>query len=128
MKTVFTSLLGLLLSVSLLQAAAFNKDAKFRSVKVHISSEKNLTVGNNTLLLKISKKSQPLDAKAVSVKIFMPAMPGMPAMESKAKAKALGKGLYEVKANMAMRGTWQMHIFITPKSGKKMRVKTSLNL
>ena len=63
----------------------------------------------------------------VSIKAFMPAMPGMPAMESKAEAKFLGEGKYEVKVNIAMNGTWQVHIFITPSQGKKSRVKTSIN-
>ena len=57
----------------------------------------------------------------------MPAMPGMPAMESKVTAKNLGHGVYEAKLNLAMSGTWQLHIFITPKTGKKSRVKTTLN-
>ena len=58
----------------------------------------------------------------------MPAMPGMPAMESKAQAKDLGNGKYQVTVNLAMGGTWQIHIFITPKTGKKSRVKTSINI
>jgi hypothetical protein len=27
-----------------------------------------------------------------------------------------------------MGGTWQVHIFLTPKTGKKVRVKSSVNL
>jgi hypothetical protein len=61
------------------------------------------------------------------LKAFMPAMPGMPAMESKVEAKNLGNGKYKATLNLAMGGTWQLHIFITPKSGKKSRVKTTLN-
>jgi len=57
----------------------------------------------------------------------MPAMPGMPAMESKTTAKNLGNGKYEITLNIAMSGTWQIHIFITPKEGRKSRVKTSIN-
>ena len=30
--------------------------------------------------------------------------------------------------NLAMGGTWQVHVFITPKEGKKIRAKTSLNI
>ena len=57
----------------------------------------------------------------------MPAMMGMPAMESKADALSLGNGKYEARVNLAMGGTWQLHIFITPAEGKKSRVKTTLD-
>ena len=126
MKTIFTIILALGLSFSLVQAAAFSKDAKYRTTKVHITAEKPLTTGKNTFVLDIKKKGLTQDA-TVAVRAFMPAMPGMPAMESKSTAKNLGNGKYEVTLNIAMNGTWQIHIFITPKSGKKSRVKTSIN-
>ncbi len=127
MKKLFTILLTLALSASLLQAAAFTKMAKYRTTKVQITSEKPLTTGSNTFILDISKKGKAPKGATVSVKAFMPAMPGMPAMESKAAAKDLGNGRYEVTLNIAMGGTWQLHIFIAPKEGKKSRVKTSIN-
>ncbi|NOR58611.1 MAG: hypothetical protein GQ474_08830, partial [Sulfurimonas sp.] len=65
---------------------------------------------------------------AVSIKAFMPAMPGMPYMESVSDAKNLGDGKYNANVNLSMGGTWQVHIFITPKTGKKIRVKTSVNI
>lgn len=124
----FIILLVSMLVVSSLNAAAFNKDVKFRTTKIHISSDKPLSVGSNTLILEIKKDGKiPKDAK-VSVKAFMPAMPGMPAMKSKANAIYLGDGKYQVKVNLAMGGTWQLHIFIMPTKGKKTRVKTSLNI
>jgi hypothetical protein len=126
MKTIFTIILALGLSFSLAQATAFSKDAKYRTTKIHITSEQPLTTGKNTFVLDISQKGKASNA-AVAVKAFMPAMPGMPAMESKADAKDLGNGKYKVTLNIAMNGTWQIHIFITPKSGKKSRVKTSIN-
>jgi hypothetical protein len=127
MKNIVTLLLILILGVSLAQGVAFEKDAKFRTTKVHISSDKPLTTGSNTLVLDIKVKGKtPKDVK-VSIKAFMPAMPGMPAMESKADAKDLDDGRYEAKVNIAMNGTWQIHIFIIPKHGKKMRVKTAIN-
>jgi len=126
MKSVITILLSLILGTSLVQAAAFDKDAKFRNTKIHISSEKPIGTGTNVLMLDIKKDSKAVNAK-VDVKAFMPAMPGMPAMEFKAKAKNLGNGKYEVKLNIAMNGTWQVHIFITPTEGKKTRVKSSIN-
>jgi len=126
MKTIFTIILTLVLSATLAQAAAFSKDAKYRTTKIHITSEKPLTTGKNTFVLDIKQKGKAPNA-TVSVKAFMPAMPGMPAMKSQSTAKDLGNGKYEVTLNIAMNGTWQIHIFITPKSGKKSRVKTSIN-
>lgn len=121
MKNILITLITLALSLSLLQAKAFEQDAKFRSTKVHITSEKPLTTGVNVFVLDISKDSKALEESKVDVKAFMPAM------EFKSAAKSLGKGKYEVKLNIAMNGTWQVHIFITPKEGKKSRVKTSIN-
>jgi len=127
MRTLLTVLLSLALGASLLQAAAFEKDAKFRTVKIHLSSDKPVGTGSNIFILDITKDGKvPVGAK-VNVKAFMPAMPGMPAMESKSEAKSLGNGKYEVKLNIAMGGTWQVHIFLTPTEGKRSRVKTSIN-
>jgi len=128
MKTLTKILLVMILGFSLTQAAAFDKNAKFRTTKVHISSEKPLGTGSNTFILEIKQKGKVLEGSTVSVKAFMPAMPGMPAMQSKAVAKDLGNGKFQVTVNLAMGGTWQLHIFITPKTGKKTRVKTSLNI
>jgi len=128
MKRLITLLGIFLLGATLLQAAAFEKQAKSRSAKVVIRSEKPLTVGSNTLTFDIRvKNAVPEDAK-VSVRAFMPAMPGMPAMESRADAVSLGNGKYRATVNTSMRGTWQLHIFITPKTGRKIRVKSSFNL
>ncbi|QOY52226.1 FixH family protein [Candidatus Sulfurimonas baltica] len=124
MKKILIALLALMLSATLLQAAAFEQSAKNTTTEVIISSDKPLTTGSNTLILDITPKDK--DVK-VSVKAFMPAMPGMPAMESKADAKDLGNGKFETTVNLSMGGTWQLHIFITPSAGKKSRVKTSLN-
>jgi len=128
MKTLTKIFLALLLGVTLSQAAAFSKDAKFRNVKIHITADKPLTTGANVLEFSIKKGGKLVESANVVVRAFMPAMPGMPAMESKVSAKALGNGTYSAKLNLAMGGTWQIHIFITPKTGRKYRVKTSLNI
>ena len=127
MKTLAKIFFALLLGVTLTQAAAFNKDAKFRTTTVHITADKPLTTGSNTLIVTIKKNGKLIDDAKVALKAFMPAMPGMPAMSSKANAKNLGNGKYKATLNLAMSGTWQLHIFITPKTGKRSRVKTTLN-
>jgi len=119
---------SMMLLLTSLNAAAFTKDAKFRTTKVHITSEKPLGTGSNTFVLEIKQNGKSLEGSAVSVKAFMPAMPGMPAMQSKAVATSLGNGKFQVTVNLAMGGTWQLHIFIAPKTGKKTRVKTSINI
>ncbi len=127
MKTLSKILLALLLGASLLQAAAFTKDAKYRTTKIHITSEKPVTTGSNTFVFTIKKDGKLIKDSVVSLKAFMPAMPGMPAMESKTTTKSLGNGVYEGTLNMAMSGTWQLYIYIAPKTGKKSRVKTTIN-
>ncbi|HHH72807.1 MAG TPA: hypothetical protein ENL04_03180 [Sulfuricurvum sp.] len=128
MKRLLILIATLFLSTTLLQAAAFEKIAKSRSAKVLVSSDKPLHVGSNTLYLDIKVKNTVPEGAKVAVKVFMPAMPGMPAMESRADAESLGNGRYKATVNTAMGGTWQMHIFITPNTGKKIRVKSSVNL
>jgi hypothetical protein len=127
MKTFAKILLILLLGVSISNAAAFSKDAKYRNTTAHISAQKPLTTGANTIVVEIKQNNKPLSDAKVTLKAFMPAMPGMPAMSSKAKAKNLGNGKYKATLNLSMGGTWQLHIFITPKTGKKFRIKTTLN-
>ena len=128
MKTLLKLLTIIALTSSLVHAAAFEKSAKFRTTKVLITSEKPLVVGNNTLNLNLKLKNKVPEGAKVVLKTFMPAMPGMPAMESQVEAKNLGGGKYRTHVNFAMGGTWQLHILITPKTGKKIRVKTSVNI
>lgn len=126
MKTIAKIFIIAILGVSLLQAAAFEKQAKTRTTKVMLSSQKPLSSGNNTLYISVAGKK--FAGASVSIKIFMPAMPGMPYMETTADASSQGNGNYKVDVNLAMGGTWQVHIFITPKTGKKIRAKTSINI
>jgi YtkA-like protein len=117
MKTIAKIFLIALLAVSTMQAAAFEKVAKSRSAKVLITSEKPVTTGYNDLNIVVDEKFA--DA-AVSIKVFMPAMPGMPYMDNVADAKNLGGGKYSINVNF--------HIFIILKIGKKIRVKISVNI
>jgi len=126
MKTIAKIFIIAILGVSLLQAAAFQKIAKSRATKVVLSSQKPLTTGNNTVNITLADTKYA--GSKVSIKVFMPAMPGMPYMETTADAKSIGSGKYEANINLSMGGTWQVHIFVIPKTGKKIRAKTSLNI
>ena len=127
MKTLAKIFFALLLGTTLVHAAAFSKDAKFRTTTVHITADKPLTTGSNRVVVIIKKNGKLIKDAKVALKAFMPAMPGMPAMSFKANAKNLGNGQYKATLNLAMSGTWQLHIFITPKTGKRSRIKTTLN-
>ena len=126
MKTLTKIILIALLGSSLLQAAAYEHIATSKATLVKMSSEKPLTTGNNTMKFEVGHQN--FKDSQVSIKVFMPAMPGMPYMESVSEAKALGNGFFEANVNFSMGGTWQVHIFITPKDGKKVRVKSSVNI
>ena len=117
-----------MITTGLLHAAGFEKTATFKTTKVAMSAEKPLAVGSNTLELMLTLDGKVSEGAAVSLKIFMPAMPGMPAMESAVDATSLGGGKYKADVNFSMAGTWQIHVLITPKTGKRIRVKTSVNI
>ncbi len=128
MKTLIKLLIMAVLASGLLYAAGFEKTATFKTTKVVMSAEKPLAVGSNTLELMLTRDAKVTEGTAVSLKVFMPAMPGMPAMESVVEATSLGGGKYRADVNFSMGGTWQIHILVTPKTGKRIRVKTSVNI
>ena len=128
MKHLTTIFLALVLGTAMVQAVAFEKAVKYKTTEIAITADKPLVVGSNVLHLNVKQKGKSPEGATVAVKAFMPAMPGMPYMESKVDARDLGNGTYEAEVNFAMGGTWQIHIFVIPNGGKKTRVKTSVNL
>lgn len=126
MKIISKLVIGLLLGATLLQGAAFDKVAKSRATNIQITSQKPLTTGNNTINFEIAQEKY--KNSEVSIKVFMPAMPGMPYMESTSQVKKIGNGRYTTNLNLSMSGTWQVHIFLSPENGRKVRVKTSLTI
>jgi len=124
----FKFILTGMLFASLAFGAAWEQSASVQNVKAVLSSDKALIVGDNALVLTVKQQNMPIENAVVEVKAFMPAMPGMPAMESKSKAVAQGHGVYKTSLYLDMGGTWQIHVFVTTKEGKKYRLKTSLSL
>lgn len=124
----FKVILICILSASLAFGAVWEQSTSVQNVKAVLSSDKALIVGDNTLVVTLKQQNMPLENAVVEVKAFMPAMPGMPAMESTGKAVVQGHGVYKTSVNLDMGGTWQVHIFVTTKEGKKYRLKTSLSL
>ena len=127
MKLLIT-LLAAMLTYGMLHAAAFEQEAAFKTTKVVYSSEKPLSVGMNVLDFKLTRDGKAVTGAEVSVKVFMPKMPGMPYMEYVANAEPIGEGSYRADVNFAMPGTWQLYIFVHTADGEKQRIKSSINL
>ena len=125
---IFALIFTLILSATALSAAAFEKTAAFKTTQVVFGAEQPLTVGMNTLKLNVTQKGVPVGDAKVMVKVFMPEMPGMPYMEYVPNAEPRGGGEYRATLNFAMPGTWQLHIFIETADGRKLRLKSSVNL
>lgn len=117
-----------MLLASLSFGAAWEQSASVQNIKAAVSSNKPLVVGRNELVVTLKQQNKPIENAVVEVKAFMPAMPGMPAMESRGKAVRQGHGSYKTTVSLDMRGTWQLHIFVTTKEGKKYRLKTSATI
>lgn len=116
----------LALCVSFLQAFAFEKLLTSQSAHITMQSVKQLVPGSNMILLRVAEAKY-YDAD-VKIKFFMPAAPDMPYMEIISHANNVGNGLFNTKVNLSMGGTWQVHIFLLPKKGKKIQLKTSINI
>ena len=105
----------------------FVKTGKAGNLSVTYSSDKPLTVGNNTIKVSISENGKAVtDATKVELKIFMPEMPGMPYMED-IKLLTPSGDAYSGNINFSMGGTWQVKIFIE-KDGKKYKHSSSVIL
>lgn len=73
-------------------------------------------VGDNTFQVALTgSDGTPIKNATVDVLFHMPPMPamGMPAMNVSAKGKPIRDGLYEVKANIPMSGTWQVKVTVS---------------
>jgi len=104
----------------------FTKSGKAGSLHVTYSSDKPLTTGNNKIQILVTKEKRAIRGAKVTLKIFMPEMPGMPRMEEKTLMLPDGN-YYHGKINFSMSGTWQVRIYIQ-KDGKKYRYKSSVIL
>ncbi|OHD98770.1 MAG: hypothetical protein A3E21_04380 [Sulfurimonas sp. RIFCSPHIGHO2_12_FULL_36_9] len=117
-------ILAALLSIGTLLAAPLNTGGKASDITVKIQSEKDLSVGQNSITVSLAKDTKPFTPKSVELKAFMAAMPGMPEMSDKVELK--GKdGIYKGSLNFVMSGTWQISVTIVDTDGKRKRYKTS---
>ncbi len=108
------------------QVQGFSKSGKAGPLKVTYSSDKPLTVGDNTIVVNIKRDGKSVIGAKVEFKIFMPEMPGMPYMEEVTTLSASGDN-YSGNINFSMAGTWQVKIYIE-KDGKKYKHSSSVIL
>ncbi|WP_158655758.1 FixH family protein [Helicobacter cynogastricus] len=106
---------------------AWDMQIKAKEVKVVLKSDQKPVSGNNHFSLTPTLAGKPLKGAQVKLKFSMPEMPGMPAMHENAQVKEKD-GLYDVKVNLPMGGTWQVKLELKTKEGKTYKGKGSLDL
>lgn len=128
MKRFVEVIIILLLAVGLIYAKDYTVVKKTGGYTVEVKLDKNPPItGPNKMEIKIKddKGANVTDATVV-VEYGMPAMPGMPAMNYKAKA-ALSGSRYLANVNFSMSGAWNINIKIT-RAGKTQTVKLNVDV
>ena len=128
MKRFTTALIILFLVVGLVYAKDYMVMKKAGSYTVEVKLDKNPPItGPNKMEINIKddKGGNVTDATVV-VEYVMPAMPGMPAMNYKAKAELNGSR-YLANVNFSMSGAWAVNIKIT-RAGKTQAVKLNVDV
>ena len=128
MKRFATALIILLLAAGLVYAKDYTVVKKAGSYTVEVKLDKNPPItGPNKMEIDIKddKGGNVIDATVV-VEYVMPAMPGMPAMNYKAKAELNGSR-YLANVNFSMSGAWAVNIKIT-RAGKTQAVKLNVDV
>ena len=128
MKKFTAVLIILLFAAGLAYAKDYMVMKKAGNYTVEVKLDKNPPItGANKMEISIKddKGSNVTDATVV-VEYIMPAMPGMPAMNYKAKAELKGSR-YMANVNFSMSGAWAVNIKIT-RSGKTQAVKLNVDV
>ena len=128
MKKFAAVLIILFLVVGLVYAKDYMVMKKAGSYTVEVKLDKNPPItGPNKMEINIQddKGIKVTDATVV-VEYVMPAMPGMPSMNYKAKAELNGSR-YLANVNFSMSGAWAVNIKIT-RAGKTQAVKLNVDV
>jgi YtkA-like len=128
MKRFTTVLIILLIAVGFAFAKDYTVMKKAGGYSVEVKLDKNPPItGPNKMEISIKddKGGNVTDATVV-VEYVMPAMPGMPAMNYKAKAELNGSR-YLANVNFSMSGAWAVNIKIT-RAGKTQAVKLNVDV
>jgi hypothetical protein len=128
MKRFTTALIILFLAVGLVYAKDYTVMKKAGSYTVEVKLDKNPPItGPNKMEISIKDdKGVNVTDAAVVVEYVMPAMPGMPAMNYRAKAELNGSR-YLANVNFSMSGAWAVNIKIT-RAGKTQAVKLNVDV
>lgn len=128
MKKFITVLIILLLAVGLVYAKDYVITKKAGDYTVGVALDKNPPItGPNKMAISIKdEKGGDVTDAMVTVGYGMPAMPGMPAMNYKAKAELSGSR-YLANVNFSMSGAWAVNIKIT-RAGKTQAVKLNVDV
>lgn len=127
MKKLFVAIFAVLLGLSSAYAEGISKKGMAGNLEVEYKSAKPLAMGMNMFTITVKQNGQIVKDAKVSMKVSMPEMTGMPAMESDADVMNMGDS-YMAHVTLSMRGTWQVSIIVETKDGKKQRLKSSVNL
>lgn len=95
-------------------AKGYESQKAVDDVKVTLSVDRYpLVKGDNTLNVKVADVSgKPVTDAVVSVRYFMPAMPGMAPMDFNTQAMLKGDR-YSFSANVPMEGGWKAEVSVT---------------
>lgn len=128
MKRFAAVLVILLLAVGLVYAKDYVVLKKAGSYAVEVKLDKNPPVtGLNKMEINIKdEKGGNVTDATVTVDYGMPAMPGMPAMNYKAKAELKGSR-YLTNINFSMSGAWNINVKIN-RGGKTQSVKLNVDV
>jgi hypothetical protein len=128
MKRFATALIILLLAVGFVYAKDYKVVKKAGSYTVEVKLDKNPPItGPNKMEINIQdEKGAKVTDAAVVVEYVMPAMPGMPAMNYKAKTELSGSR-YLANVNFSMSGAWAVNIKFT-RAGKTQAVKLNVDV
>lgn len=124
-------LIMLTFALLLMASPAMAKDLVFtKSVdgyEVTTTIDKNPpVVGKNNVKVSIKDAAgKPLTTAKVTVNYFMPAMPGMPAMDYNAEAKLNGNA-YDAVMDLSMSGSWNISVKVN-NEGKRFSAKFSID-
>ena len=128
MKRFAMALIILLLAAGLVYAKDYTVMKKAGSYTVEVKLDKNPPItGPNKMEISIrDDKGENVTDAAIVVEYVMPAMPGMPEMNYKAKAELNGSR-YLANVNFSMSGAWAVNIKIT-RAGKSQAVKLNVDV
>jgi len=112
---------------SSMSKSAYHNKMSTGGYDITLSSEKPMVSGTNKITITLEKAGQTVEGAKVRVKFFMPEMPGMPYMESKANGTKIGDK-YHMDVSLSMSGTWQYQLQFKTSDGQVYKTRGSVNL